>query len=59
MQRRVGEVYDKGKKIRVTSKGGSDLVADISGMPPGHFAERWGKLPFERNPQSGRLGSGT
>jgi leucyl aminopeptidase (aminopeptidase T) len=59
LQRRIGEVYDKSKKIRVTSKSGSDLVADISGMPPGHFAERWGKLPFERDPKTGRLGSGT
>jgi hypothetical protein len=59
LQRRVGEVYDKGKKIHVTTKEGSDLVADITGMPPGHFADRWGKLPFERNPKTGRLGSGT
>lgn len=59
LQRRIGEVYDKGKKIRVTSKPGSDLTADISGMPPGYFAERWGKLPFERDAKSGRLGSGT
>ena len=59
LQRRVGEVYDKGKKIHVTTKFGSDLTADISGMPPGHFADRWGKLPFERNAKTGKLGSGT
>ena len=59
LQRRIGEVYDKGKKIRVVTKPGSDLVADISGMPPGHFADRWGKLPFERDAKTGRLGSGT
>lgn len=59
LQRRIGEIYDKGKKIRVTSKPGSNLVADISGMPPGHFAERWGKLPFERDAKTGRPGSGT
>ena len=59
LQRRIGEVYDKGKKIRVTSKPGSDLVADISGMPAGHFADRWGKLPFERDAKTGKLGSGT
>ena len=59
LQRRIGEVYDKGKKIRVITKPGSDLVADISGMPPGHFADRWGKLPFERDAKTGRLGSGT
>lgn len=59
LQRRIGEIYDKGKKIQVTSKTGSDLVADISGMPAGHFADRWGKLPFERDAKTGRLGSGT
>ncbi|HLN86277.1 MAG TPA: hypothetical protein VK200_07430, partial [Candidatus Limnocylindrales bacterium] len=31
LQRRIGEVYDNGKKIHVTSPAGSDLVADISG----------------------------
>ena len=59
VQRRIGEIYDKGKKIRVTSKTGSDLVADISGMPPGHFADRWGRLPFERDAKTGRLAGGT
>ena len=59
LQRRVGEVYDKGKKIRVTSPAGSDLVADISGMPAGHFADRWSKMPFERNAKTGKLGAGT
>jgi len=59
IQRRIGEIYDKGKKIHVISKPGSDLVADISGMPPGHFADRWGKLPFERDAKTGRLTGGT
>jgi len=59
LQRRIGEVYDKGKKIRVTSPASSDLVADISGMPAGHFADRWSKLPFERNAKTGKLGGGT
>lgn len=59
LQRRIGEIYDRGKKIRVQSKSGSDLVADITGMPPGHFANRWGKLPFERDPKTGKLGGGT
>ena len=31
LQRRIGEVYDHGKKIHVTSPAGSDLVADIPG----------------------------
>ena len=59
IQRRVGEVYDNGKKIHVTSSGGTDLIADISGYPPGALARRWGEIPFERNPKTGRLGSGT
>ena len=59
LQRRIGEVYDHGKKIHVTSPAGSDLVADISGMPPGYFAERWRKMPFERNAKTGKLGGGT
>jgi hypothetical protein len=59
LQRRIGEVYDKGKKLRVTSKQGTDVVADITGMPPNYFANRWGKLPFERDSKTGRLGGGT
>jgi hypothetical protein len=59
LQRRIGEVYDKGKKIRVTSKHGTDIVADISGMPAGYFANRWGKLPFDRDSKTGKLGGGT
>lgn len=59
VQRRVGAVYDNGKRIHVTSRSGTDLVADISGYPPGALARRWGELPFERNPETGRLGGGT
>lgn len=59
LQRRVGAIYDSGKQIRVTSRSGTDLVADISGYPPGALARRWGELPFERNPETGRLGGGT
>src|SRR5438874_7622025 len=44
---RVGEIYDKGKKIHVTTKFGSDLTADISGMPAGHSADRWGRRSEE------------
>jgi leucyl aminopeptidase (aminopeptidase T) len=58
LQRRIGEVYDHGEKIHVTSPAGCDLTADISGMPPGYFAERWRKPPFERN-KAGKLGGGT
>lgn len=59
IQRRIGEIWDKGKRIHVTSAAGTDLVADISGYPPGALARRWGEIPFERNPETGRLGSGT
>lgn len=59
LQRRVGAVYDNGKRIHVTSSSGTDLVADISGYPPGALARRWGELPFERNRETGRLGGGT
>ena len=59
IQRRIGEIYDNGKQIRVTSRSGTDLVADISGYPPHELANRWGKIPFERDPETGQLGSGT
>lgn len=59
IQRRIGEIYDNGKRIHVTSPSGTDLVADISGYPPGALARRWGAMPFDRDPETGRLGSGT
>jgi leucyl aminopeptidase (aminopeptidase T) len=57
--RRIGEVYDKAKNIHITSKGGTDITADISGMPPGYHSNRRGQIPFTRNPETGRLGGGT
>lgn len=57
--RRIGEVYDKTKMIHITSKGGTDITADISGMPPGYHSNRRGQIPFSRNPETGRLGGGT
>lgn len=59
IQGRVGAILDKGEQIHVTSRAGTDLVADISGYAPGALAHRWGEIPFERNPETGRLGSGT
>lgn len=59
IQRRIGDVYDHGTKIHVTSPSGTDIVADISGYRPGALAGRWGKIPFMRDPETGRLGSGT
>jgi len=56
VQRRMGEVFDTGKEVRVTTEGGTDLVADISGYPPGALADRWGAVPFERDPATGRFG---
>ena len=60
IQRRIGEVYDKGKKIRLQSKYGTDLVADITDMPYSN-AERWGRPeePFSRNKTTGKIGGGT
>ena len=61
MQRRMGEICDAGKTIRVTTPAGTDLTADITGYPKGALAGRWGAIPFERDAGSGRFGlsSGT
>ena len=57
--RRVGELYDKGKKIHIESEAGTDLTAEIGGLPPGFFADWWGRIPFGRDPKTGKLGGGT
>jgi len=57
--RRIGEVYDKAKNIHITAKGGTDITANISGMPPGYHSNRRGQIPFSRNPDTGRLTGGT
>ena len=57
-QRRIGEIYDNSKTIHVTSDSGTDLTADISDMPYSSAA-RWGKMPFSRDAETGRLGGGT
>lgn len=59
LQRRIAEVYDRAQRIRVTSGPGTDLVADISGYPPGYHVKRRNELPFERNQETGKLGGGT
>ncbi len=59
IQRRIGEVYDRTKMLHVTSESGTDLTADVSGMPPGYFAKRWGKIPFGRNETTDKLAGGT
>lgn len=57
IQGRMGEICDAGKTIRVTTPGGSDLTADITGYPDGALARRWGAIPFERNPETDRFGT--
>lgn len=59
LQRRIGEVFDRSKQVRVLSKAGSDLTAQIDQMPEGYYGGRWGELPFGRNPKTGKLAGGT
>ncbi len=53
----MGEFCDAGKTIRVTTPGGSDLTADITGYPDGALARRWGAIPYARNPETDRCGT--
>jgi leucyl aminopeptidase (aminopeptidase T) len=55
---RIGELYDRAKRIHVLSKLGTDLTADISGYPAGYHTKRRTELPFDRK-ESGKLGGGT
>jgi hypothetical protein len=55
IQRRIGAIFDNGKEVRVTSKSGTDLTADISGYPDGALARRWGSIPFERDEKTNRF----
>jgi hypothetical protein len=57
--RRIGQVYDKGKKIHILSESGSDFTADISDYPPNYHAERWAQPPVRINEKTGRLTGGT
>jgi leucyl aminopeptidase (aminopeptidase T) len=57
--RRIGEVYDKGKKVHILSDSGSDFTADISGYPANYHADRWSKPPVRINEKTGRLTGGT
>ena len=57
--RRVGQLQDSGKKIRVKADNGTDLTAEIGGLPVGFFADWWGRIPFGRNPKTGKLAGGT
>jgi hypothetical protein len=58
INRRVGAVYDKGKRVRVMSQHGMDISVEIGEYPPGALANRWGKVPFQRSPE-GKIGFGT
>ncbi len=57
--RRVGEVYDRGKRIHVLSDAGTDFTAEIGDMPPDYYTKRWGRIPFGRNAETGKLAGGT
>ena len=57
--RKVGELQDNGKKIRVQADNGTDLSAEIGGLEPGLFANWWGRIPFGRNQKTGKLAGGT
>ncbi|MBI2987938.1 MAG: hypothetical protein HYY45_14335 [Deltaproteobacteria bacterium] len=58
VQTRIGEIYDRAKKIRILSDYGTDLTADISGYPKDYHVQRRSKMPFDRDPKTGRLGGG-
>lgn len=55
---RIGGLYERGKKIHIEADNGTNLTADIGDYPPGFFSE-WGKLPFSRNPKTGKFRGGT
>lgn len=55
---RIGDIYDRAKRIRVSSKGGTEYVGDLGGMEPGHYQKRWARAPFSRN-SDGKLTNGT
>jgi leucyl aminopeptidase (aminopeptidase T) len=55
---RIGELYERGKKIHVEADNGTNLTAEIGGYPAGFFSE-WGELPFSRNPKTGKFRGGT
>jgi Thermophilic metalloprotease (M29) len=59
LQGRIGRVYDQGNEIHITSASGTDVRADITGYTDGALERRWAKLPFSRDPETGKLGSGT
>ena len=53
--RKIGELYDRGKRIHIESDAGTNLTAEIGGMPPGFFANWWGRIPFGRDPKTSAL----
>ena len=57
LHKRIGAIYDRGKKIRLLSEYGTDFTADISGYPKDFHFNRAAKLPFQRDGQ--HLGGGT
>ena len=59
LHKRIGAIYDRGKKIRLLSEYGTDYTADISGYPKDYHFTKAAKLPFQRDPKTGSLGGGT
>lgn len=59
LQRRIGEIYDRAKTVRVISKHGTDLTARIDDLPAGYYGRRWAHMPFQRDAKTGKLGGGT
>ncbi|MBI4213965.1 MAG: hypothetical protein HY534_06605 [Chloroflexi bacterium] len=64
LQQRIGQVYDKGNRIHLLSKHGTDLVADITSYEPGTYGNLGGRRgtarePFSRDPETGKLLGGT
>jgi len=57
LHKRIGAIYDRGKKIRLLSEYGTDYTADISGYPKDFHFNRAAKMPFHRDGQ--HLGGGT
>ena len=59
LERRIREVYDRTKWIHITAHGGTDITADISGMPKGYFVNYRSIAPHSRDPKTGKLHGGT
>ncbi|MBI2987933.1 MAG: hypothetical protein HYY45_14310 [Deltaproteobacteria bacterium] len=59
LHKRIGAIYDRGKKIHLRSEYGTDYTADISGYPKDYHFNRANKMPFQRDTKTGGIGGGT